>query len=547
MSRLARGEIVFPKLREVQQREGCISSEALGRLSRELNLPLHHLQGLVSFFPSFSSEPSRPLRVRVCRDLSCHLAGSQRLLQEGLRAARQRDDVEICDAPCLGRCEQAVALEANGRVHGRASAGLLRQILAGSAPEVAPAEAFPQKAARCEPYDSTGEWFAGFRACLEGGREVEEVLQAVRDSGLRGMGGAGFSTGLKWQIVRGAKGAPKYVICNADESEPGTSKDRVILERWPHLVLEGMLVCMWAVGAEEGWIYLRHEYLEPARRLEELIRSAFEQGLLGQNAGGSGRRLEVRLFESPGGYICGEETALLEVMEGRRAEPRNKPPFPGTHGLWNRPTVINNVETFTFVPAILKRGPGWFAAQGQNGARGLKFLALSGHVQRPGVYEVPLGITARSFIDEFGQGVQGSALKAFAPGGASSGFLPARELDTPLDFDALVSKGSMLGSGAVVAIAEGTDMVELALSVTRFFRDESCGKCVPCREGTSRAVQMLQARTKSAASGELGTILEELSQAMALTSICGLGQVALNALLSVKRHWPEEWARSMGR
>jgi NADH:ubiquinone oxidoreductase subunit F (NADH-binding) len=365
------------------------------------------------------------------------------------------------------------------------------------------------------------------------------------------MGGAGFPTALKWRTVREAPGSPKYVICNADESEPGTFKDRVILERWPHLVLEGILIAMRAVGAEEGWIYLRHEYREPARPLEEALRRAREGGLVGENAGGAGRPIEVRIFESPGGYICGEETALLEAMEGKRAEPRNKPPFPATHGLWGKPTVINNVETFAFIPAILARGGPWFASQGENGAKGLKFLALSGHVKRPGVYEVPLGITARRFINEFGQGVQapgaaGVGIKALAPGGASSGFLPASDLDTPLDFKPLAEKGSMLGSGAVVVVAEGTDMVDLALNVTRFFRDESCGKCVPCREGTAKAVAMVE-RARDGGEAPPEPVLADLNQTLALTSICGLGQVALSPLLSVMKHWPEEWARAVGR
>ncbi|MEE8538162.1 MAG: NADH-ubiquinone oxidoreductase-F iron-sulfur binding region domain-containing protein [Acidobacteriota bacterium] len=547
MSRTASGETLYPRLREIQKQDGFISKQAVESLSHELNVPLYHLQGLVSFYPAFRTEPPRPTTLRICRDLSCRLAGSGELLEHCRRNADGRDEVSVLEAPCLGRCERAVAVEINGVIR----AGLTRDSLdaclrGGPVPGDSPFDSFPQKSAQLEPYASAGERFGELRACLETKRSPEEVISSIRDSSLRGMGGAGFPTGVKWQIVRQAEGSPKYVICNADESEPGTFKDRVILERWPHLVLEGMLICMWAVGAKEGWIYIRHEYAEQMHLLEEVLAQARAAGLVGGESGGSDRQFEVRLFESPGGYICGEETALLEAMEGKRAEPRNKPPFPGTHGLWNRPTAINNVETFAFVPAILRRGPEWFSGHGENGGKGLKFLALSGHVNRPGVYEVPLGITARRFIEEYGQGVRGSAIKAFAPGGASSGFLPASELDVPLEFKALADRGSMLGSGAVVVVAEGTDMVDMALNVVRFFRDESCGKCVPCREGTSTAVRFIEAGGAASGQSETDEAIEELSQAMALTSICGLGQVALIPLLSIQRHWPEEWARAMG-
>ena len=548
MSRLARGETVYPRLREIQNRDGFISAAALRALALELNLPLFHLQGLVSFYPTFRTEPSKPCTLRICRDLSCHLAGAGRLLAAAREAASGRGDVEVSAVPCLGRCEQAPALEIGGSIRGAGSEAQVREaIAAGPASPAAesaapPPESFPQGQAQCDPYPAVNERYGLLRSLLAGGDPLR-VLETLHDSGLRGMGGAGFPAALKWRTVREAAGSPKYAICNADESEPGTSKDRVILERWPHLVLEGLLVGMWVTGAEEGWIYLRHEYLEPARALEEELQRLRRDGWLDGRAVPGGSRMEVRIFESPGGYICGEETALLEAMEGKRAEPRNKPPFPASAGLWGRPTLINNVETFAFVPAILRRGAGWFASHGENGARGLKFLALSGHVKRPGVYEVPLGITARRFIDEFGLGAAGGGIKAFAPGGASSGFLPASELDTPLDFKSLAEKGSMLGSGAVVVVAEGIDMADLALNVMRFFRDESCGKCVPCREGTSRAVTLLE----GPAAEHLTPLIEDLAQTLSLTSICGLGQVALNPLRSVMKHWPDEWARLGGR
>jgi NADH:ubiquinone oxidoreductase subunit F (NADH-binding)/NADH:ubiquinone oxidoreductase subunit E len=562
MARLARGEEIYPKLREIQSREGFIPVASLEALSRELSLPLHYLQGLISFYPSFRTDPPRARTLRVCRDLSCHLAGCGALLAAARRAAEGRDDIEVAEVSCLGRCEQAPVVEIDGLFRGSAGAPAVERALAGAparpgkaagggGPEEGGIEAFPQGRAACDPYVSEEDQYGMLRTLLSGGSPSEPVLQALQDSGLKGMGGAGFPAGLKWRTVRDASGSPKYAVCNADESEPGTFKDRVILERWPHLVLEGLLIGMWAVEAEEGWIYLRHEYAGPARALEEELRRARAVGLVGPGSGAGGRRLEVRIFDSPGGYICGEETALLEAIEGKRAEPRNKPPFPATVGLWGRPTLINNVETFAFVPAILRRGAAWFAAQGENGGRGLKFLALSGHVRRPGVYEVPLGITARRLIDELGGGARrpdgsAAAVKAFAPGGASSGFLPASELDTPLEFRALADRGSMLGSGAVVVAADGTDMADLALNAARFFRDESCGKCVPCREGSIKAVALCEGPGRGA---DLTATLTDLSQTLALTSICGLGQVALNPLLSVIRHWPDEWGgwRRAGR
>jgi NADH:ubiquinone oxidoreductase subunit F (NADH-binding)/NADH:ubiquinone oxidoreductase subunit E len=572
MARLARGDEVYPRLREIQRREGFISAAALEGLARELNLPLHHLQGLVSFYPSFRTEPPRARTVRVCRDLPCHLAGAGVLLRAARRlaaerAAAGRDEMAVEEVACLGRCERAPVLELDGAICGPAGEPELERALARGSPSGSPpgrpergtgADPFPQRRAACDPYASKEERYGALRALLAGPASPEAVLQALQDSGLRGMGGAGFPAGLKWRAVRDAAGFPKYVVCNADESEPGTFKDRVILERWPHLVLEGLLIGMWAVGAEEAWIYVRHEYAGPARALERELSRARERGLLGEGPTAGGPR-QVRIFESPGGYICGEETALLEAIEGKRAEPRNRPPFPATSGLWGRPTLLNNVETFAFVPAILRRGAAWFAAQGENGGCGLKFLALSGQVRRPGVYEVPLGITARRLIDEFGLGARRgdgapAAVKAFAPGGPSSGFLPASELDTPLEFRALAEKGSMLGSGAVVVAAEGVDMADLALNAARFFRDESCGKCVPCREGTAKAVAMCEAPAGGASGGlargpadSLDADLTELAQTLALTSICGLGQVALNPILSVIRYWPEEWERRARR
>jgi NADH:ubiquinone oxidoreductase subunit F (NADH-binding) len=375
------------------------------------------------------------------------------------------------------------------------------------------------------------------------------VIGALKASGLRGLGGAGFPTGSKWEFTRKAEATPRYVVCNADESEPGTFKDRDILERFPHLVLEGMLIGARVVGASRATLFLRHEYHHAEDRVREAISELAAAGLVGENVDGSGFGCELELFVSAGGYICGEETALLEALEGKRAEPRNKPPFPGVVGLHGRPTLMNNVETFAMVPGILTRGAEWFRGFGENGGSGLKYFALSGDVNRPGVYEAWLGVPARRFIEEQGGGMHGGrALKAFAPGGASSGFLPASLADLPLDFKPLAEAGSMLGTGAVVAVAEGTCMLALALNVVRFFRNESCGKCVPCREGTEELVGILERIRDGRGQSRDLSVIDELSDTMAMTSICGLGQAAPLPITSVLRHWrPEVEAHLAGR
>ena len=388
---------------------------------------------------------------------------------------------------------------------------------------------------RTEPCEVPGEPFDLWHELRKEGRDAAaaRVLTALKESGLRGMGGAGFPTAAKWELVRNQTRSPKYVICNADESEPGTFKDRVILSQRPHLVIEGMLLAGLVTGAEKGILFIRHEYDPERRTFAQTLDEARLAGVIGND-------FDIEVFVSPGGYILGEETALLECLEDRRGEPRNKPPFPGTHGLFGQPTLINNVETLAMVPGIVQRGPEWWKAQGKPGFTGLKFIALSGHVERPGVYEVPMGTTVRELIETGGGVSGGRALKAFAPGGASSNFLPASMVDVPLDFAALAKAGSMLGSGAVVVVAEGTDMLALATNVARFFRNESCGKCVPCRLGSQKAVELLErVQTGQAERKELA-VLPELGETMALTSICGLGQVALNPILSVMKHWPEE-------
>jgi NADH:ubiquinone oxidoreductase subunit F (NADH-binding)/NADH:ubiquinone oxidoreductase subunit E len=529
------GPSLIPALHAIQEREGWLPREELVALSREVRRPLYEIEGLISFYPHFRTTPPERVTLRVCHDLSCWLRGAD----AGLDAIRAQyglhDDVEVIEGSCLGRCDAAPAAAVN-EVPVPLS-GVDALIDAARDGGVSPG-AVPPGGRRWpnDPYASDREHYGVLRDVLSGVLGAGQVTRALSDSGLRGMGGAGFPTGRKWDLVAAQAAAPKYAICNADESEPGTFKDRQILAEQPHLVLEGMLLGMLATGAEEGWVFIRHEYGPEEAVVRREIARLRSAGLAGPDVLGAGRRLSVEVFTSPGGYILGEESALIECMEGHRGEPRNKPPFPGVYGLHGQPTLMNSVETFAHVPVIARRGAAWWKAQGAGEHDGLKFFAVSGHVERPGVYCVPMGTTARELLALAGGVSGGRPLGAIQPGGASSNFLGPDQLDVPLDFGSLREAGSMLGSGALVVMAEGTDLLAAATNVLRFFRDESCGKCVPCRVGSTKAHQILADHL--AAGGGAGDVPErvsELERVMRRTSICGLGQVALGPVASVLR------------
>jgi NADH:ubiquinone oxidoreductase subunit F (NADH-binding) len=392
---------------------------------------------------------------------------------------------------------------------------------------------------RSDPYTG-GQRYGALRELVKT-RDIAAVLATLKAGELKGMGGAGFPTALKWEIVRGAPGTEKYIVCNADESEPGTIKDRFIMEYLPHLVIEGMIIAGLVTGAKTGILYIRHEYEMQAEVVQHELDECARQGLIGKDVLGSGSAFDLTIFISPGGYICGEESALLEAMEGKRAEPRNKPPFPGINGLFQKPTVINNVETFSTVSLMLASGIEAFKAFGRAPSAGLKFVGISGDIVRPGVYEIAMGTPAREMIFNIAGGIpNGRALKGWAPSGPSSGYLPASMIDIPLDFKALADVGSMLGSGAIVICDDTTCMLDMALNSVRFFKNESCGKCVPCRLGTARLVEVLEEVTHGRGRREHLDLIHEVGDAMALASICGLGQIAPAPIASVIKHFAEE-------
>jgi formate dehydrogenase beta subunit len=530
------GPSLIPALHAIQERVGWLPREELVALSREVRRPLYEIEGLISFYPHFRTTPPQRVTLRVCHDLTCWLRGADPAL---VRARYEhQDDVEVIEGSCLGRCDAAPAATVNdvpaplAEVDALVSAASNGGLPHGAAiPMATEPRRWPN-----DPYSSVSEHYGVLRDVLAGTMQAGQVTRALADSGLRGMGGAGFPAGRKWELVAAQTATPKYAICNADESEPGTFKDRQILAEQPHLVLEGMLLGMLATGAEEGWVFIRHEYGPEEAAVRAEIGRLRAARLVGPDVLGTGRRLSVEVFTSPGGYILGEESALIECMEGHRGEPRNKPPFPGVYGLHGQPTLMNSVETFAHVPVIARRGAAWWTAQGAGEHAGLKFFAVSGHVERPGVYCVPMGTTARELLDLAGGVSGGRRLGAIQPGGASSNFLGPDQLDVPLDFGSLREAGSMLGSGALVVLAEGTDLLAAATNVLRFFRDESCGKCVPCRVGSTKAHRILTDHLAGGGgAGDVPERISELEQVMRRTSICGLGQVALGPVASVLR------------
>jgi len=399
---------LFNELRSIQHEFGYLPADQLQLLSKKIDVPVSQIHAAASFYPHFHLTPPPKAEVKICADMTCHLRGGDQLKSQLEQSCRGRSasDVTIRDVSCLGRCDSAPAISINDRIYSGLAVpqavGIVRDVLSGGQLPPEPRERLNVRIAS-DPYEGSPQ-YSIVRRFIET-RDWSGIIATLKASGLRGMGGAGFPTGMKWEIVRNAPGEEHYIVCNADESEPGTIKDRFIMQTVPWLVIEGMIVAGLVTGSRKGILYIRHEYEEPREILQKEIDRCYREKLLGDRILGSDLNFDLEIFVSPGGYICGEESALLEAIEGKRAEPRNKPPFPGTNGLWNQPTVINNVETFTFATVILMRGVDWFKAQGRNGAAGMKFVGISGDVNRPGIFEVPMGISYEELLQNYAGGI----------------------------------------------------------------------------------------------------------------------------------------------
>ncbi len=523
-----RRDLLIEYLHMLQDRVGHLSAPHLAALASEMRLALAEVYEVATFYTHFDvvtdGAPPPAVTVRVCDSIACALAGAERLYDE--LVGELGGQLRIRRAPCMGACDRAPACAVG---HVQVTEATLDKVFVVVA---AGGHVYPYKPDKdFAAYRNEGG-YSLLQSCLTGARSREEIIAAVDEAGLRGLGGAGFPTGRKWSVVR-AEPAPRLMCVNADEGEPGTFKDRHYLERDPHRVIEGMLIAAWAVEAAEVYIYLRDEYAELYLMLREELDRLDGAWLSAP--------MPVHLRRGAGAYICGEELAMIELIEGKRGLPRHRPPYVAQVGLFGRPTLVQNVETLYWVPDIVKKGPDWYASYGRRGRKGLRSFSVSGRVKSPGVKLAPAGITARELIEEFCGGMaEGHTFKAYLPGGASGGILPAAMADLPLDFGTLEEYGCFIGSHGVVVFSERDDMKAVALNLLRFFADESCGQCTPCRVGTEKAVQLMATDRWDAA------LLTELAQAMRDASICGLGQAAPNPLLSVFRYFPEDLKRALG-
>jgi NADH:ubiquinone oxidoreductase subunit F (NADH-binding)/NADH:ubiquinone oxidoreductase subunit E len=514
--------LLIEYLHKIQDAEGCLPAGLLQGLAELMRIPMADVYEVATFYAHFDvvqdGEPKPPkVTIRVCDSLSCMLAGSEALL-----LALQKDemkDVRVVRAPCIGSCHTAPAVEV-GHHHVDHADPAKVKTLALQGHIYAEVPAYQGLAA----YEAEGG-YSVLRDCLKAKRTVEDVIATLSDGGLRGLGGAGFPTGRKWGLVRAEKG-PRLMAVNGDEGEPGTFKDRHYLETAPHNFLEGMLIAAWAVEAQEVFIYLRDEY--PAAR--EILVAEIDK----LRAAGLANHTKIALRRGAGAYICGEESAMIESIEGKRGLPRHRPPYVAQVGIFNRPTLVNNIETLYWIPSILTKGAAWFGGQGKNGAKGLRSYSVSGRVRKPGVVLTAAGTTARELIELSGGMADGHHFKGYLPGGASGGILPAYMADIPLDFGQLEKHGSFVGSHAVVILSHHDDMKSVALNLMRFFEDESCGQCTPCRNGTEKAVKLMAGGVWDE------KLLADLAQVMADASICGLGQAAPNPLRSVFKYFPED-------
>ena len=518
-----RRDVLIEHLHKLNDTYRCLHDRHLVALANEMKLPMAEVFEVATFYHHFEvvrgDEAAPGLTVRVCEGLSCELAGAKQLLDK-LPALLGSTDVRVIAAPCVGRCEQAPVAVVHQNPVPHATPELVTAAVNAKQTYQAMTEHVDFDA-----YVADG----GYRLLADlhtGKADAEQVLNAMEDSGLRGLGGAGFPSGRKWRIVR-EQPAPRLMAVNIDEGEPGTFKDRTYLERDPHRFLEGLLVAAHVVGIDAIYIYLRDEY--------HGCRALLTQALAHLHANPPCPLPHIELRRGAGAYICGEESAMIESIEGKRGEPRMRPPYIAQVGLFGRPTLEHNFETLYWVRDIVQKGADWFSGFGRHGRKGLRSFSVSGRVKQPGVKLAPAGITIQELIDEYCGGMlDGHALYAYLPGGASGGILPARMNDIPLDFDTLQPYGCFIGSAAVIVLSQYDSARDAALNMMNFFAHESCGQCTPCRVGTAKAAQLMQAKVWDNAT------LEDLNQVMTDASICGLGQAAPNPVRCVQQYFPEE-------
>ena len=524
-----RRDLLIEYLHRLNDRHGALSRPHLVALAHEMRLPMVEVLEVASFYHHFQiledGEPAPRLTVRVCESLSCALQGAESLLQRV--QSLLGTEVRVVAAPCVGRCDQAPVAVVGQRPLGHATPQAVQALVSQDLRH----DPGPADSLSYQDYRLAGGYTLA-ASVVNGETAAESVLQALEQSGLRGLGGAGFPMGRKWRIVR-EQPAPRHLVVNLDEGEPGTFKDRTYLERDPHRFLEGVLIAAHVVGTAQVYIYLRDEY--------HGCRALLEQALSDLQRDPPCPLPGFELRRGAGAYICGEESALLESLEGKRGEPRKRPPYIAQVGLFGRPTLAHNFETLHWVRDIVERGANWFASQGRHGRHGLRSFSVSGRVKQPGVKLAPAGITLRELIDEHCGGMlDGHTLYAYLPGGASGGILPASLADVPLDFDTLQAYGCFIGSAAVMVLSDHDRARDAALNVMRFFADESCGQCTPCRVGTDKAAQLMQAPVWDQ------DTLQDLATVMGDASICGLGQAAPNPIRCVLQYFPHEVDGSAG-
>lgn len=536
-----------------QEIYGYIPEPAAAEIAQTLNIPLADVFGVIDFYAMFYREPVGETFIHVCNDPACAMAGSEKVLEQLSKQLefRASDDskpsVTIESSPCLGLCSHAPAMLVNGQPVAPADRYTWEEIVGGKIlpPPAVIGGSSSLLTANCglgHPL-SAAEYQA--RGGYESLRRVlqwkpQAVIEEIKASGLVGRGGAAFPTGIKWEGTARAEGSPKYVISNGDEAEPGTFKDRILMENDPHSVLEGLIINAYAVGAEKGFLYIRGEYRLAYQSMKTALADAYKSNLLGDHILGSEFSFDVEIRRGAGAYVCGEETALFESIEGKRGFPRVKPPFPTTYGVFGKPTSINNVETLANVPLIIRLGADGYRKIGTDKSTGPKLFCLSGDVKRPGLYEVPFGVSFRELLFDMAGGLpEGRTFKAALFGGAAGAFAIEADLDVSLSFEGLKAAGLPLGSGVITVFDETRDIRDVCLRLAHFFADESCGKCYPCQMGTQRQVEIMQRVADGVTLPGDWERLQDTGWTMTDSSLCGLGQTAASAVMSAMKRWPE--------